>query len=330
MNEPITPGVSPAGASAGELLREARQAQGLEIDALASMIKVAPAKLEALEQGRYEQLPDANFTRALAMTVCRSLKIDPAPVLAALPAAQAIPLAPQKPALNQPFKESRGANLSFDSGDNFDLKTLLKPQWLAPILLLLASVGVYVMPDSVQWPHWPGQGAEPVASAPSAPAAAVPAASSVALDASAPELSASEANPSPADLASVASAIAESPGPEAASAPPVPASVVVTAPVAAATAAKPAASTASAANGAAGSGPLVLKARAPAWVEVRDGKGGILLSRHLQAGETVDLSGATPFKLHLGNSAGLDVIYRGQPVELVSYTRNNVARLELK
>lgn len=326
MNEPITPGVSSSGAGAGDLLREARQAQGLEIDALASMIKVAPAKLEALEQGRYEQLPDANFTRALAMTVCRSLKIDPAPVLATLPAAQAIPLAPQKPALNQPFKESRGANLSFDSGDSFDLKTLLKPQWLAPILLLLASAGVYFMPDSVQWPHWPGQGAEPVASAPSAPAltasAASSAASSAALDASAPELSASEANPSPADLASVASAIAEGAGPEAASAP--------ASGAASSAMAKPVSSAASAAHAATGSGALVLKARAPAWVEVRDAKGGILLSRHLQAGETVDLSGASPLKLHLGNSAGLDVIYRGQPVELTSYTRNNVARLELK
>jgi len=327
MNEPITPGVSSSGARAGDLLREARQAQGLEIDALASMIKVTPAKLEALERGHYEQLPDANFTRALAMTVCRSLKIDPAPVLAALPAAQAIPLAPHKPALNQPFKESRGANLSFDSGDSFDLKTLLKPQWLAPILLLLASVGVYVMPDSVQWPHWGGQGAAPVVMAPSAPAVTVPVAPA-ASDASVPELAASDANPSPADLASVASAIAEAAGSQAASAP------VSASPAASGSAAKPASSVSSASSAVnvatGGSGSLVLKSREPAWVEVRDGKGGILLSRHLQAGETVDLSGASPLKLHLGNSAGLEVIYRGQTIELASYTRNNVARLELK
>ena len=36
----------PMGSRAGDLLREAREAQGLEIDGLASMIKVTPAKLE--------------------------------------------------------------------------------------------------------------------------------------------------------------------------------------------------------------------------------------------------------------------------------------------
>jgi cytoskeleton protein RodZ len=289
---------------AGHMLREARQAQGLEIDALASMIKVTPAKLEALESGRYEQLPDANFTRALAMTVCRSLKIDPAPVLAALPAAKAIPLSPHKPALNQPFKESRGANLSFDSGESFDLKTLLRPQWLAPILLLLASAVVYFMPESVQWPHWAASGVKPVVAAASAPVPE-PVASAVVTEASAPDVAPSRAEAETSVAASsAASAMAE----------PV-------APPAVASAATPVSTT---------SAPLVLMSHEPAWVEVRDGRGGILLSRHLHAGETVDLSGVPPLKLHLGNSSGLEVIYQGQPVELASYTRNNVARLELK
>jgi len=100
--------------SAGEALRVAREAQGLTLEGLAANIKVAPAKLEALEQGRYDQLPDASFTRALAMTVCRSLKLDPAGVLAALPAASPVSLATGKPPLNQPFKESRGGSPLFD------------------------------------------------------------------------------------------------------------------------------------------------------------------------------------------------------------------------
>ena len=285
-------------------MREARLAQNLEIDALASMIKVAPAKLEALESGRHDQLPDANFTRALAMTVCRSLKIDPVPVLAALPAAQAIPLSPQKPALNQPFKESRGANLSFVSGDSFDLKALLKPQWLAPIVLLLASLVVYFMPDSVQWPRWA------VPSQQSATIDTVAAPASVA-EAPAPSIdavSAPEIVPSQADVA--ASSVASDPAAS---------QSAVVAPVAL-VASSPAS---------VGERPLVLKSNRPAWVEIRDGK-GVLLSRHLKEGETVELTGTPPFKLHLGNSSALDVIYQGQPVELASYTRNNVARLELK
>ena len=61
--------------------------QGLHIAALAAAIKVAPRKLDALENDRYDELPDATFTRALAQTVCRTLKIDAAPVLALLPQA---------------------------------------------------------------------------------------------------------------------------------------------------------------------------------------------------------------------------------------------------
>ncbi|MBA4108468.1 MAG: DUF4115 domain-containing protein [Leptothrix sp. (in: Bacteria)] len=290
----------PMGSRAGDLLREAREAQGLEIDGLASMIKVTPAKLEALESGRHDQLPDANFTRALAMTVCRSLKIDPAPVLAALPAAQAIPLSPTKPALNQPFKESRGANLSFDSGESFDWKALLKPQWLAPIVLLLASLVVYFMPDSVQWPNWALPSGQ-----------TVPA--TVAATASAPQVSTPSVLNAPEVVPSQAEVAASSAMPE-----PVASQAESALPIQAASSP----STAS-------EGPLVLKSSRPAWVEIRDGK-SILLSRHLKEGETVELSGTPPFKLHLGNSSALDVIYQGQPVDLASHTRNNVARLELK
>ena len=73
--------------TAGALLREARQAKGLHIAALATAIKVAPRKLELLESDRFDELSCATFTRALAQTVCRSLKIDSAPVLALLPQA---------------------------------------------------------------------------------------------------------------------------------------------------------------------------------------------------------------------------------------------------
>ena len=71
--------------SAGRLLREARERQGLHIAALAASIKVTPKKLELLEADRFDALPDATFTRALAQTVCRALKIDSAPVLRLLP-----------------------------------------------------------------------------------------------------------------------------------------------------------------------------------------------------------------------------------------------------
>ena len=68
--------------SAGALIRAAREKRGLHVAALAASIKVSPRKLEALEADRYAELPDLTFTRALAHTVCRALKVDPEPVLA--------------------------------------------------------------------------------------------------------------------------------------------------------------------------------------------------------------------------------------------------------
>ena len=73
------------GVSRPVLLRAAREAAGLHIAALAAALKVPVRKLEALEAGRYEELPDLTFARALASSACRHLKIDPAPVLEQIP-----------------------------------------------------------------------------------------------------------------------------------------------------------------------------------------------------------------------------------------------------
>ncbi|MES2091413.1 MAG: RodZ domain-containing protein [Pseudomonadota bacterium] len=306
-------GVVSMGTSPGDLLRQARQAQGLELDTVAAMIKVTPAKLEALELGHYDQLLDPNFTRALAMTVCRSLKIDSAPILAGLPAAKSLPLSPNKPALNQPFKESRGANLSFDSGWSFNLKVLLRPQWLAPLLLLLASVVVYVLPESFRLPSWSGyQSAAPVPT----PSASVP--TPVAQVPSEPE-AVPELIPADPGAASAPASAME------ASSPQVPAASA-SVPVGVA----PPASSALPASVSVAENPLVLTSREPAWVEVRDANGSKLLSRHLTAGEVVTLNGATPYKLLLGNAMGLQLNLRGQSIDLNAYTRNNIARFELK
>lgn len=77
--------------SAGALLREARERRGIDIGMLSAALKVSPRKLQALEADRHDELPDPVFTRSLAMSVCRLLGADPAPVLALLPQACATP-----------------------------------------------------------------------------------------------------------------------------------------------------------------------------------------------------------------------------------------------
>ena len=81
-NDPAVP------PSPGALLRAAREAQGLHIGALAVALKVPVKKLEALETDRFDLLPDTVFARALALSVCRTLKIDASPIMLGLPQLQ--------------------------------------------------------------------------------------------------------------------------------------------------------------------------------------------------------------------------------------------------
>jgi len=71
--------------TAGGLLRAARERSGMHIGLLATTLKVPVRKLELLESDRFEELHDATFVRALSLSVCRALRCDPGPVLAALP-----------------------------------------------------------------------------------------------------------------------------------------------------------------------------------------------------------------------------------------------------
>ena len=72
--------------SAGALIRQAREEAGLHIASLAMALKVPVKRLEALEADRFDLLPSAVFSRALASSVCRALKLNPTPVLAQLQA----------------------------------------------------------------------------------------------------------------------------------------------------------------------------------------------------------------------------------------------------
>ena len=87
-----TDGMQPQDASsvsatptAGQMLRAAREARGLHLAVLSVNLKVSVRQLEALEADRHEALKGAAFVRALALSVCRQLKLDPSAVMAALP-----------------------------------------------------------------------------------------------------------------------------------------------------------------------------------------------------------------------------------------------------
>jgi cytoskeleton protein RodZ len=84
MTEEINTSTTPS-TTAGALLRQLREDAGFKLDVLAQALRVSPAKLNALESDRLDELPDAMFARALTLAICRQLKTDAAPVLALLP-----------------------------------------------------------------------------------------------------------------------------------------------------------------------------------------------------------------------------------------------------
>ena len=292
-------------ATAGGLLRAAREKQGLHIAALAASIKVAPRKLDALENNRWDELSGATFTRALAQSVCRALRIDATPVLALLPPAKTVELDHVTGKLNTPFRE-RAAR------DEGALAAVAQRSLLwAGGVLLLAAIVTYWMPSS--WLQFDN-----------ATKSAAPVAAAV-VEATAPALPTTPASP----LAAASSAV---PAEAAASMPATSGMVEVThgAPLVPATAlAAPAASAASAVAMSAPAGALQLSASEVSWVEVRDRGGRILLSRNVQRGETIAIDGASPLRLTIGNAAVTRVVYRGKTVELAPGQRDNVARIEL-
>jgi cytoskeleton protein RodZ len=303
-----------AAATAGALLRAAREKQGLHIAALAAAIKVSPRKLEALEADRHGELPDATFIRALAQTVCRTLKIDPRPVLERLPAAGPHALLPPDEGLNEPFRPgmprvSRPGARSAPGAAGLGVAALLRhPMVWGALLLLLASVALYFAPLE----GWLRPVADPT---PVALPGAVPVVVPPVGAASAPLLAASAAE----GVASRAAAQATAPLASAPDTPTAPGGTVETV-----FSAPPAGSTPAPVAGA-----LQLRVREASWVEVRDARGAALLSRLVQPGEQLGLDGATPLSLVVGNAAATELVFRGQPVDLAARTRDNVARLQL-
>jgi len=73
-----------------------------------------------------------------------------------------------------------------------------------------------------------------------------------------------------------------------------------------------------------------LRALQASWVEARDARGRVLLSRVMSSGESLPLDGQMPIRLTVGNAIGTQVTLRGKPVDLGPQTRDNVARIELQ
>ena len=74
---------------------------------------------------------------------------------------------------------------------------------------------------------------------------------------------------------------------------------------------------------------IFFRARNSSWIEVKNKEGVIVLQRTLMAGESIEVSDKFPLFVIVGRADMTDVFVRGLPFDLISLSRNNVARFEV-
>lgn len=315
--------------TAGMLLRRAREQAGLHVASLAVNLKVPVRKLEALEEDRYDLLPDAVFVRALASSVCRTLKIDPQPVLERLPQTARPRLVQNNDGINAPFRAPG------DGPRPGVLDQLSRPVTLTVIALLLAAVVLVFLPVTREEAASLASRSEPVM--PPGTSAAVTAAPAE------PRVTETVSPAAPATRAGSAAVAVATPAPAAATPPTTPSAPVAAAPAVPAAPAPAAPATAppgpadSALTAASGQTPItgstgivVFRTRGSSWVQVTDAKGTPVFRRLMEAGETAGATGALPLSVTVGSVEATDVQVRGKPFNLGPVTKDNVARFEVK
>lgn len=286
--------LAPSGA--GMMLRAAREAQGLRIEMLAVSLKVPVKKLEALEADRLDLLPDTVFVRALASSMCRALKIDVAPVLAALPQSHAPKMKSDAAGLNTTFEDGSG-------GYGRALRSYLsQPLGITIVVLLVGIFVVIFLPVTTSEKNTALVVIEDKSDAvPVAPDA---------VDVNPASDVSSLSRVSSASLALGDTSQMQSP-------------VLGAQPIVAA-------SQAPSLTASKDAGVLALHALGSSWVEVVDAKGIVQLRKTLTKDEVITVSGALPLAVVLGRADLVLVTVRGQPLNAVSLANDNVARFEVK
>jgi cytoskeleton protein RodZ len=72
---------------------------------------------------------------------------------------------------------------------------------------------------------------------------------------------------------------------------------------------------------------LLLHLNGDSWVDISDSTGKQLVYKLLKSGTTVELTGVAPFHVIVGNALAAKMKFNGQPLDLTSHTKGNVARL---
>jgi cytoskeleton protein RodZ len=324
-------------AAVGARLTQLRESKGWTIDDVSARLKVNAVKLRALESGDISHLPDTTFALGVVRSYAKMLGADPTPFTAALRREKGVPA----PDLSMPASSGKDlprGKVSLSLGGSGQKSR----SWLwgvAAVIVAVIALGMWHTNggDSSAWlarlkatangaaggatgasgAVAQGQSAgseaaaDEAASAPDAQAAAENAASATPMPA--PLATGTAPSSVPAVTAMTAAPKAESQAPAAATAPGASAPAATVAP-------------------AAGQSIVALSVKQDSWFSVRGKDGKEVFSGLVHAGDTKEVTGEAPFKVTVGNRAGLDSLtLDGQPVDPSKYAaaKGNVARFAL-
>lgn len=300
--------------SAGTLIRSARERAGIHVAALAVAMKIPVRKLEALEANQWDQLADITFARALAASVCRHLKVDSQPVLALMPNVSRTVEVPDTG--NRPsFPQERGVHTGALGGDRIPKSYIVAVAlilsgaallWMWPFVLSTLGKQLDVPRGDISSSS--GAGPSSAIARPMHPASPSPGSS----DSPGADAQPATARTQPGSWAQAPTSPVQ-PGASASNA-------------LSERASEPTASSALPSGEAA----VVLVATDTSWVRVIDRGGVALISRMMQEGETVRLTGRPPLSVTIGNAEGTQVVVYGKPFDVKGVAKDNVARFEVK
>jgi cytoskeleton protein RodZ len=277
------------GPAPGGRLAEARQAQNLAPADIARQLKLSLWQVEALEAGRYQQLPGPIFVRGFIRNYARLVKLDPDELLRAagdsLP--QSSPRSEMPPSQDIPFPAER------------------RPRW--PILAFAAAILVGVL--AVYEFYW---------NEPEAAATRV-----VAVTSGSPQI----ATRSVQVAAASAKPSTRTEGEVTAATPGVTASTAAAQSVAAM---PPAAAADTVRFLKRGERRVRLAFEQESWVEIRDRDERVIFSQLNSPGTQQLVQGVPPFSIVVGNAHGVRMTYNDKLVDLMPYTKIDVARLILE